>query len=149
MKAVTMGAVAGVAVAMVCAMPMLEAVTALRQARTERAAIEARVARPVMRALGAAAAPDAAAARTSVAAQVRRAAQRGGVLIERIESRRQPVQSRLVVLRVVASGSEKAVLVLGDSLGSDARPARWRRWRLVALPGGAVRLDGELLGPWQ
>lgn len=152
MKPVAIGATIGVALAVASALPMLAAVESLARARSERAAIEAQVASPV--AADATMLPvatdatrrDALTASGTAAEAVRRSARSGGVLVERIERWRQPAQSRLVVLRLVASGPEKAVLVLADTLSP---PARWRRWQLVALPGGAVRLDGELLVPRQ
>lgn len=92
-------------------------------------------------------AADIAAARAAMMQRIQTLAKAGGVLVE--ETSAAPAAPGLAVLRIRVSGAEKAVFALADGV-ERARPLmRLRRWRLDPVPGGGVRLTGDLVAAWQ
>lgn len=146
------GGTAGLAIALAATWPMLHAIADLGKARADRAALSAEIAAPPLPALLPDAqttpARNAAAAARAAASQLRRTAQAGGVLVETL-SRVDPAGPHVARLALSASGSEKAVLAFADGIERGDRVLRWRRWRLASVPGGAVRVEGEVLVPWR
>ncbi len=131
--------------------PAMRGVAALDAARAAHATAAADLARgaaqPVAIPAVAFPADDAQDARRRLAARIRGAATRGGVLVEAITSD-PAVPGALAALRISASGPEKAVLAFADTLERDAMPVRFHGWRLVPTPGG-VRLDARAVAPWR
>jgi hypothetical protein len=124
----------------------------LASARAERRALRAEAAAPAtlqpLLAPGLALrAGDAAAARRLAAAHVQTLAKAGGLLVE--DSGALPAPAGVVALRLRVSGAEKAVLGFADALDREKPVLRLRSWQIEALPGGSVRLSGELVGGWR
>lgn len=92
-------------------------------------------------------APDAATARARTAARVQALAKAGGVLVEEVAG--VPAPAGTIALRLRVSGAEKAVLAFADALERDKPVLRLGAWQVEALPGGSVRLSGELVAGWQ
>ena len=89
---------------------------------------------------------EAAAARL-LAGHVRRLAAEGGVLVE--QASRAQGDEGLVRLRLRLSGPDKAVIALTERIEREAPLARFATWRVMALPGGNVRLEGEAVAAWR
>lgn len=87
-------------------------------------------------------------AQAIAAARLRNAARAGGVLIERLAPM-PPLGPGIARVGLTISGSEKAVLTLADAMERGGRGMRLRGWKIEALPGGAVRLSGELAAAWR
>jgi hypothetical protein len=121
------------------------ALGALSAARTAKAQLAQAAAAPEQRAPIVAdgvalAAPDAAAGRAAMMARLQRLAKAGGVLVEETSALEAP--AGLVVLRVRASGAEKAVLALADAFEREQPLMRFRHWSIEPVAGG-VRLAAE------
>lgn len=137
-------------VAGLLAIPTIAALDGLATARADRGTARADAAAtpgPVAVAAAAFPAGDAADARARLAARIRADAVRGGVLIETLAAD-PAAPAPLAVLILRASGSEKAVVALADTLERGAQPVRMTVWRLTSAPGG-VRLDARLVAPWR
>lgn len=124
----------------------------LASARAERDSLRAEAAAPAALPplLGpglALRAKDAAAARAMAAARVQALAKAGGLLVE--DSAALAAPAGVAALRLRVSGAEKAVLAFTDALERERPMLRLRGWQLEALPGGSVRLSGELVAGWQ
>lgn len=147
---VAIGAVAGLAGIALLAPATAESIAALRQAQAREAQVAAAVATPPVSDIVAPglaiAAPSQGAASTALAARVRAAAGRSGVLVENIA----PVagDTGLARVRLRLSGSEGAVIGVADGLERGAPMVRFAIWRVEAA-GGGVRLTGELVAPWR
>lgn len=117
--------------------------------RVARAAARAPVARPVPLTAAGLRAPGGteAAAGEALAGRVRRLAAEGGVLVE--QAGRMPGAEGLVRLRLRLSGPDKAVVALADRIEREAPLMRFAAWRVAALPGGGVRLEGEAVAAWR
>jgi hypothetical protein len=129
-----------------------DAVGRLARARATRDALVASVADrrplpPVVAPALAIPAADAATARAALLARVQRLAKGGGVLVE--DTGALPLPQGLAGLRIQLSGAEKAVIALADATERERPVMRWRRWRLVPIAGGGVRLSGELVAAWR
>lgn len=114
-----------------------------------RVAANAPAARPVPLTVAGLRAPggnEAAAARALVE-RVRRLAAEGGVLVE--QAARVPAGEGLVKLQLRLSGPDKAVIALADRIEREAPLTRFAAWRVAALPGGGVRLEGEAVAAWR
>ena len=77
-----------------------------------------------------------------IAARIRDRAHDAGVLVEELRVARG--DGALLVARLSASGSEKAVVALADGLERDTPLLRFRSWRIVPIDGG-VRLIGDVV----
>jgi hypothetical protein len=86
-------------------------------------------------------------AAAALAGRVRRLAAEGGVLVE--QAGRVPGGEGLVRLRLRLSGPDKAVIALADRIEREAPLMRFAAWRVTALPGGGVRLEGEAVAAWR
>ncbi|WP_033921352.1 hypothetical protein [Sphingomonas sp. 37zxx] len=146
------GGAMGLAAALASIWPMLHAIDDLGSVRAARAALAAeREAPPVPPLLPddrITAARDADTAARAAALRIRRAATAGGVLVETLATI-DPASPHVARLTLSASGSEKAVLAFADGIERADPVLRWRRWRLASIPGGAVRVEGEVLVPWR
>ncbi len=146
------GAGAGLLAALLLAPAAGTALGKLATARVEHARLAAVAASPAANLYPLAPdlmlrAADLAAARAVMMIRVQSLARAGGVLVE--ETSAVPAVEGLAVLRIRISGAEKAVIVLADAL-ERARPlTRLRRWRLDPVPGGGVRLRGDLVAAWR
>lgn len=120
----------------------------LAAARAQRAEASEDAAAPIDVSLvaGAIHARDRDAANTAVAARVRAYAARGAVLVEEAQPLSDPAGLARVRLRL--SGSEDAVIALVDTIERGSPVVRFARWQIEAT-GGAVRLQGELVAPWE
>ncbi|HVJ02775.1 MAG TPA: hypothetical protein VM662_11380 [Sphingomonas sp.] len=136
------GAAAGLAGALLLAPATGTALGRLAAARAERDALRAEAAAPAT--LPALLAPGlSVGAASEVTERVQSLAKAGGVLIEEAAPKKAP--AGVVALRVGASGPEKAVLAFADAVERGRPVMRLRGWRIEALPGGGVRLSGELV----
>lgn len=147
-----LGAGAGLIGALLMAPVAGSALGELASARAERDSLRAEADAPAVRqpllAPGLALrAGDAAAARTLAAARVEALAKAGGLLVE--DSGALAAPAGVVALRLRVSGAEKAVLGFADALEREKPVLRLRGWEIEALPGGSVRLSGELVGGWR
>ena len=139
--------------AMIALAPLTgDATGRLTRARAERDALAAagadrRPLPPVVAPALAISAGDARAARAAMLARIQRLAKGGGVLVEETSTLSQP--QGLAGLRVRLSGAEKAVIAMADETERERPLMRWRRWQLVPIAGGGVRLSGELVAPWR
>ena len=146
------GAGAGLLATLLLAPATGTALGKLSTARAEHARLAARAAdnapAPALLAPGLALrTADIAAARAAMMERIQSLAKAGGVLVE--ETSAAPAAPGLAVLRVRVSGAEKAVIALADA-AERARPLmRLRRWRVDPVPGGGVRLSGDLVAAWQ
>ena len=146
------GAAAGLLGALLLAPAVGGALGTLAAARAEREALRARAAEPAavppLLAPGLALrARDAAAARAAMAARVQALAKAGGVLVEDAAAVQAP--AGVAALRIGVSGAEKAVLAFADALERGRPAMRLRAWEVAALPGGGIRLSGELVAGWR
>jgi len=89
---------------------------------------------------------EAAAARGLVA-HVRKVAAAGGVLVEQVAPGRGG--EGLVKLQFRLSGPDKAVVALVDRIEREAPLLRFAAWRASALPGGGLRIEGEVVAAWR
>ncbi|WP_423602260.1 hypothetical protein [Sphingomonas sp. MS122] len=82
-----------------------------------------------------------------LAGRVRRLAAEGGVLVEQAA----PVVAGegLARLRLRLSGPDKAVVALADRIERGTPLTRFAAWRMTALPGGGLRLEGEAVAAWR
>lgn len=87
------------------------------------------------------------AAAAALTGRVRRLAAEGGVLVE--QAAPVPGGEGLVRLRLRLSGPDKAVIALADRIEREAPLTRFAAWRVAALPGGGVRLEGEAVAAWR
>lgn len=149
MRALAGGAAAGL-LAMAAMTPWtLSALATLADARADQATLAAAAVAPEASAIVGpglsieAGSRDAAA--VALAARVRAAAVKGGVLVEGMEA--VAGSGGLARINVRLSGSEGAVLGLADGLERGTPLVRFARWRVEAS-GGSVRLTGELVAPW-
>jgi hypothetical protein len=146
------GAGAGLALALLLAPATGTALGDLAAARAEHARLAAEAARPASPppllapglSLGA---RDEAAGRAAILLRVRALAQAGGVLVE--EMAVAPAPAGVVALRIRVSGAEKAVVALADALERGKPLMRMRSWRIEPIPGGGVRLIGEVVAAWR
>lgn len=150
MKPLAIGAAAGIAGALVLAIPAADAVRDLVAARAERARIAEIAAGPmpsraVVADSQALAAPDAAAAADALARLVRERAGRAGLLVEQAAEVPSPGLARV---RIAVSGGEDAVVGFADALERGRPLVRFDRWSMAAR-GGSVTLQGEVVAPWQ
>ena len=148
MKALLIGAAAGL-VAMLALMPVAgDALDQLAEARAERAWILALADEQGERAIVppgvGMSARDAAAATAALVARVRALAGKGGVLVE--DAAAVP-GGGLARVRLRVSGSEDAVIAFADGIERGRPLARFATWSLAA-DGSVVRLSGELVAPW-
>lgn len=90
---------------------------------------------------------SASAAASGLQARVRRLAAKGGVLVE--NARATAAGPGLAGLSLRISGPAKAVVALADTVERDAPLARFDDWRVTALPGGGLRLEGRLVAAWR
>ncbi|MEG3179680.1 hypothetical protein [Sphingomonas sp. LT1P40] len=88
-----------------------------------------------------------AAAAGAVERQIRQLAAQGGVLVE--QAARVPAGGGLVRLRLRLSGPDKAVIALADRIEREVPLVRFASWRVTALSGGGLRLDGEAVAAWR
>ncbi len=144
------GTVGGLSAAALLAIPAADALRDLRAARTQRATLAQIAADPSpSRAIvidgEATAARDAGTAADRLAARVRAAATRAGLLVETAT----PAPSMgLARVRLTVSGTEDGVIGFADTL-ERARPlARFATWQMTAK-GRTVTLTGEVVSPWQ
>ncbi|MCW4460100.1 hypothetical protein OK349_00125 [Sphingomonas sp. BT-65] len=79
--------------------------------------------------------------------RVRRLAAEGGVLAEQVAA--VPAGEGLVRLRLRLSGPDKAVVALADRIERATPLTRFAAWRVTALPGGGLRLEGEVVAAWR
>jgi hypothetical protein len=143
------GVIAGAALAALLMPVAVESLDHLAQLHAARAANAAQAASP---------APDTAdlrlpsgsAARGAalLVARVRRVAGSNGVLVERAGAGK-PLSPGIAEVDVALSGSEKAVLSVADAIEREMPGTRWRTWRIAAMPGGAVRFQGEAAVAWR
>ncbi|RYY29434.1 MAG: hypothetical protein EOP62_00930 [Sphingomonadales bacterium] len=146
------GAGAGLVAALLLAPATGDALGTLSKLRTEHARLAAIAASPpanpqlLTPGLEIKAA-DIAAARAAMMQRVQGLAKAGGVLVE--ETSAVPAAPGLAALRIRISGAEKAVITLADAVERTKPLMRLRRWRLDPVPGGGVRLTGDLVGAWQ
>ena len=146
------GAAAGV-IAMLALAPTTGTVLGqLAKARAERATLAATLANPDARAPAVAPAlaipaANAATARAFILARIQRLATSGGVLVE--ETGNVQLPQGLAGLRIRLSGPERAVIALADAVERERPLMRWRRWQLVPIAGGGVRLTGEIVAAWR
>ncbi|MDG2533976.1 hypothetical protein P6144_09990 [Sphingomonas sp. HITSZ_GF] len=146
------GGIAGLVVALLLAPATGTALGTLAAARAEHARLAVEAARPAAPppllapglALGVA---DEAAGRAAIMLRVRALAQAGGVLVE--EQSAAPAPAGVVALRIRVSGAEKAVVALADALERGKPLMRLRGWRIEPIPGGGVRLIGEVVAAWR
>jgi len=146
------GGIAGLVLAALLAPATGTALGDLAAARAEHARLVAEAARPAAPppllapglAMGVA---DPAAGRAKIMLRTRALAQSGGVLVEEMSAA--PAPAGVVALRIRLSGAEKAVLSLTDTLERGKPLMRMRSWRLEPIPGGGVRLIGEVVAAWQ
>lgn len=87
------------------------------------------------------------AAARGLAERVRRLAADGGVLVE--QAGRTPGDAGLVRLRLRLSGPDKAVAALAARIEREAPLMRFASWRVTALTGGGLRLEGEAVAAWR
>lgn len=90
---------------------------------------------------------NAARAGRALATRIRSLAAAGGVLVEQMQMR--PSGDGLVRLQVRVSGPDKAVIALADRIEREAPLVRLRDWQVVALAGGALRIEGEAVAAWR
>jgi hypothetical protein len=146
------GGIAGLVLALLLAPFTGAAWGDLTRARAENAVLAAEAARPAALppllapglALGLA---DPAAGRAKIMLRVRALAQAGGVLVE--EQSAAPAPAGVVALRIRVSGAEKAVVAFCDALERGRPLMRMRSWRIEPIPGGGVRLIGDVVAAWQ
>ncbi|WP_294336130.1 hypothetical protein [uncultured Sphingomonas sp.] len=145
-----LGGLVGAAAAVLLAIPAADALRDLRAARIERATLAQVAADPSpSRAIvidgDATPARDAGTAADRLAARVRAAATKAGLLVEAAT----PAPSAgLARVRLTVSGNEDAVIGFADML-ERARPlARFATWQMTAK-GRTVTLSGEVVSPWQ
>lgn len=146
------GGIAGLVLALLLAPATGTALGKLAAARSEHARLAAEAARPAAPppllapglALGAA---DPAAGRAKIMLRARALAQSGGVLVEEMSAAQAP--AGVVALRIRVSGAEKAVVAFADVLERGRPLMRMRSWRIEPLPGGGVRLIGDVVASWQ
>lgn len=149
---ITIGAGAGLLVALLLAPATGTALGKLAAARAEHARLAALAAAPAANpalvapglSLGTA---DVAAGRAAIMARVQGLAKAGGVLVEETSAAQAP--DALAALRIRVSGAEKAVVAFADAFERARPPMRLRSWRLEPIPGGGVRLIGEAVAAWQ
>lgn len=149
---VALGLGGGALAAALLTPPAIESVRALWLVRDARATLAAQAAAPVkisklVVAPGLAIrARDGDSAARLLAADVRAGAARAGVLVEALV----PAAPRpgIVTLKMRLSGSEKAVIAMIDAVERGTPLARFRDWRMSALAGGGVRVEGELVAAW-
>lgn len=145
-----LGIAAGVAAAALLAIPAADSVRDLRAARTARATLAQLAAGPgPSRAIvidgDAIPSRDAGTAADRLAARLRAAAIRSGLLVETAT----PLPTDgLARVRLSVSGSEDAVVGFADTIERSRPLARFATWRMTAT-GGAVTLRGDVVGPWQ
>ena len=142
------GAGAGLAAALLLPPATGTAIGTLAAARAERARLAALAAEPAAEPVIAApglglGADDPAAGRAAIMARVQGLAKAGGVLVEETSAASAP--AALVALRIRVSGAEKAVIAFVDTLERGRPLMRLRSWRIEPIPGGGVRLIGEVL----
>ncbi len=147
---VALGGIFGVAAAAALSVPAGDALRDLRAARLHRATLAGVAAGPPpTRAIvidGAAIpARDAGAAADTLAATLRTAATRGGLLVE---SATPAPSAGLARVRLLVSGSEAAVIGFADAVERGRPIARFASWDMTAR-GGTVTLSGEVVAPWQ
>ena len=149
MRALAIGAAGGLLAMAVLTPPTIATLAALAEARKNQAELAAAASAPPASAIvgpGLVTPADTQAAATSaLAARIRAAAAKGGVLVESIEG--VAGDEALARIRVQLSGSEGAVLGLADALERGAPLVRFARWRVEGR-GGSVLLTGELVAPW-
>ncbi|TKD53121.1 hypothetical protein [Sphingomonas baiyangensis] len=140
------GGVLAIAASVVVLAPALDRRTqaGAAQSRLEQALDRAPVA-PLAEAQETGSAQAAVAATLAV---TRRSAAAAGVLVERATPAT-PAAPHVARLAMRLSGPEKAVLSLADGIVRGVPGAQWRSWRLTALPGGALQLDGEMVLAWR
>lgn len=149
-----MGALGGVTAVLLLAWPAADAWFNLADARGERAAVEAALARPapvpalLIRAGGALRAGDAASARAALAQSVRHAAAAQALLVEELTPAQAP-GPRTAAIDVSLSGGSKAVLSVLDDLEGNAPAARFQTVAVTALAEDGLRLKGRLVVVWQ
>lgn len=150
---IALGLTAGGAVLALSALPAARAVDALQRARQTHAALAAELAAPPPAPVPIVApglevpTQQAAQARALVARQIRVAAARGGVLVERLDPA--PSAAGVAAVAVRLSGPEKAVVALVERIERDTPLTRFRSWKISALADGGVRVEGELVAAWQ
>ncbi|MFD1786584.1 hypothetical protein ACFSC3_03265 [Sphingomonas floccifaciens] len=145
-----LGTAAGLAVAALLAIPATDALRDLRTARTERATLAQVAADPSpSRAIvidgDGTPARDAGAAADRLAARIRAAATKAGLLVE---SATPAPSAGLSRVRLTVSGSEDAVVGFADTLERTRPLARFATWQMTAS-GRTVTLSGEVVSPWQ
>ncbi|NYT42062.1 hypothetical protein HZY97_14930 [Sphingomonas sp. R-74633] len=146
------GGIAGLVLAVLLAPFTGAAWGDLTRFRAEHAVLAAEAARPAAPppllapglALGVA---DPAAGRAAIMLRTRALAQAGGVLVEEMSAA--PSPAGVVALRIRVSGAEKAVVAFADALERGRPLMRMRSWRIEPIPGGGVRLIGEVVAAWQ
>lgn len=125
----------------------------LERARKAASEAEAMLRAPVMRPVPLTAAGlrapggNEAAAAAALASRVRRLAAEGGVLVEQAAGA--PGSDGLLRLRLRLSGPDKAVIALAERIEREAPLTRFAAWRVAALPGGGIRLEGEAVAAWR
>ena len=151
MRALVLGAGAGLLAVLALAPSTGTVLGELAAARAKRAELTAAAAAPervapIVASGLAIRAADPAAARAAMMARIQRLAKAGGILVE--ETGAVAVPEGLAGLRVRVSGAEKAVLAFAEAFERESPLMRLRRWRLEPVPGG-IRLTGDAIGAWQ
>lgn len=147
------GVGSGLAVVALLAPATGTALGKLSRARTglieARAAVSAPVRAPVPLTAAGLRAPggNEAAAAGAIAARVRKLAAEGGVLVE--QAGHVPAGEGLVKLHLRLSGPDKAVVALTNRIEHEAPLLRFAAWRVSALAGGGLRVEGEAVAAWR
>lgn len=153
MRAMAIGATGGLIAALLLAWPAGDAAFDLADARGERAAVEAELARPapapatLLRAGQALTAPDAAAARAELAKAVHWTARGQALLVEELAPA-PALGPRTAAVRLSVSGGDKGLLAVLDALEGTAPAARFQAVSVEALPDGGLRLKGTWVAAW-
>lgn len=153
MRAMAIGAAGGLIAALLLAWPAADAWFDLAEARGERMAAEAELARPasapapLLRAGQAPTASDVATARAALAQAVRGAARGQALLVEELAPA-PALGPRTAAVRLSLSGADKGVLAVLDALEGTAPAARFQVVSVEALPDGGLRLKGTWVAAW-
>ncbi len=150
---IALGLGGGLIAGALLAIPAAGALDALWSARQVRANLAVEIAGPIEPARPLVApglaldAADSGSAARGVAVRLRHGAASAGVLVETLASGAS--QPGTVTLRLRLSGPEKGVIALIDGIERGTPLTRFRSWRATALADGGVRVEGELVTPWQ
>lgn len=147
------GLAGGVAVSLALIPATGDALEKLARARTAQAVARTNAAAPDRRAMAVVqpglriGGGSDAAAGTALAERIRTIGASGGVLVEQV----QPVRAEggLLRARLRLSGPAKGVVAMIDRIERETPLVRMASWRMTALPGGGVRMEGEAVAAWR